>query len=283
MTIQRLIPLLTLIPALALAQEQPPQSTTPTDVQPLVKIDDFTITNLHYSVFAAQQGRPIPQDRDQQIRLLNELANTFMVAHSPRGQELATTDEVKVALEVTQARIIARAVIGDMMETDPVSDAEIQAAYDKEYGKGDHREYKARHILVKTENEAKTIIAELDKSADFAKLAREKSTGPSAHMGGDLGWFSPDSMVKPFAEAVARLKDGEYSKKPVKTRFGWHVILREKSRTLPQPKLEDVKDELIKQIRAARLTEYIRGLRDKMHIEVVGSGQKKKASDTKKP
>jgi len=282
MKIQRLLPLLALIPALALAEEKP-QPSPPTSIQPLVKIDDFTVTNLHYSVFAAQQGKPLSQDRNQQIRLLNELVNTFMVARSPRGQELAATDELKAALEVTRARVIARAVIGDMMETTPVSDAEIQAAYEKQYGQGERREYKARHILLKTEDEAKAVIAELDKGADFAKLAREKSTGPSGRMGGDLGWFSPDSMVKPFAEAVAKLKDGEYSKTPVQTRFGWHVILREKSRTLPQPKLADVKDELVKQIRARKLTEYLRSLRDKMHIEVLGSRQESESSTTKKP
>ncbi len=282
MKIQRLLPLLALIPALALAEGKP-QSPPPTGIQPLVKIDDFTVTNLHYSVFAAQLGKPLSQDRNQQIRLLNELVNTFMVARSPRGQELAATDELKAALEVTRARVIARAVIGDMMETTPVSDAEIQAAYEKQYGQGERREYKARHILLKTEDEAKAVIAELDKGADFAQLAREKSTGPSGRMGGDLGWFSPDSMVKPFAEAVAQLKDGEYSKTPVQTRFGWHVILREKSRTLPQPKLADVKDELVKQIRARKLTEYLHNLRDKMHIEVLGSRQEGESSTTRKP
>ncbi len=280
MKIHRLVSLLALVPALALAESKPQPALTGA-VQTLVKIDGFPITNLHYSVFAAQQGAPLSQDPKQQARLLNELVNTFMVARSPRGKELATTEEVKAALAVTEARVLARAVIGDMLENTPVTDEEIEAAYKEKYEK-ERTEYKARHILLKTEKDAKAVIAELDKGADFAKLATEKSTGPSGRNGGDLGWFSPDTMVKPFAEAVAKLENGKYSKEPLKTRFGWHVILREDSRTLPKPKLEEVKAKLSKEIRSRKLTDYIRGLRDKMDIELISNQKKTGAGSAKK-
>ena len=97
------------------------------------------------------------------------------------------------------------------------------------------KEFKARHILVETQSEANSIVAELEGGANFAELAKTKSTGPSGPNGGDLGWFSPNQMVQPFSQAVAALEDGAFSKTPVQTQFGWHVILREDSREATPP------------------------------------------------
>ena len=269
MKIRHLACALALFPLAAHAADTPAPQKAPEKPVPLVKIDDFTLTNLHFSIFAAQQGAGAADSREKQVRLLNELVNTFMVARSPRGRELAREPELQAAMEVSNARLLARAVINDFMKNAPVSEEEIQAAYKKRYGEGGNVEYKARHILVDSEQKARELIAELDKGADFDKLAREHSTGPTRSVGGDLGWFTPDSMVKPFADAVAALKDGEYTHEPVETRFGWHVILREQSRKLPAPKLEEVRDKLVNEIRTRKLTEYVRGLRDKTKVEVV--------------
>jgi len=110
--------------------------------------------------------------------------------------------------------------------------ADLKAEYDTQIGHkaGGVTEYKARHILVKEETEAVAIIAELDKGGDFAELAKTKSTGPSGIQGGDLGWFSSDQMVPPFSEAVDKLEKGSYTKTPVQTQFGWHVIILEDKR-----------------------------------------------------
>ena len=270
MKLRHIICVLALLPVPVFAQAAGEAPLPENAIKPLVRIDGFDLTNLHFSIFAAQQGDGA-DSRAQQIRLLNELVNTFMVARSAEGRALAENPEIKAAAEVAKARLVARAVINEAVDKTPVSEEEIAQAYQQKYADSDRHEYKARHILLKSEDEAKAVIAELDQGADFAKLAREKSTGPSSSAGGDLGWFTADTMVKPFATAVMALKDGEYSKSPVKTQFGWHVILREDSRELPAPKLDEVRDEIIEALKTAKLSTFIKGLRDKADIEVVGA------------
>ena len=238
-----------------------------TKPQPLVKVDDFMVNSLHFALFASQTGRQ-PTEPDEQIRLLNELVNNFMVANSPQGQALAADPEVAAALEVARARLIAQTFIRAELQKTPVEEAQIQALYDAEYGSQKRREYKARHILLETEEAANEVIKALDGGADFAQLASERSTGPSKSVGGDLGWFEADQMVGEFTSATEKLEDGSYSRQPVKTQFGWHVILREESRDLPPPSLESVKAELAQQIQQERVAKIVGEIREKTRIEV---------------
>lgn len=125
-----------------------------------------------------------------------------------------------------------------------MTDDALQAAYDKRYADMEpETEYNASHILVETEDEAKAIRKQLEEGADFAELAKEKSTGPSGPNGGSLGWFGMGMMVKPFEDAVIAMKAGDISE-PVQTQFGWHVLILNETRLKDAPKLEDVKDEL---------------------------------------
>jgi peptidyl-prolyl cis-trans isomerase C len=249
------------------AANETPKPTT------LVKVDGFPVTNLHFAIFNAQNGGK-DDTQQEQIALLNELVNTFMVANSAEGKALAKNPEVAAAIDVAKARLTAQALIQEHLQNAKVPEEQVQAAYAEEYADAPKVELQARHILLKTEDEAKAVIAELDKGADFAKLAKEKSTGPSARAGGDLGWFTPDQMVAPFSKAALKLKDGEYTETPVKTQFGWHVILREKSRETPPPSLDMVRDEIVKKLRTRSLAKFVRGLRDKAKIEVVGADAK---------
>ena len=234
--------------------------------QPLVKIDDFTVTNLHFALFASQTGRN-PQDPQGQISLLNEMVNNFMIANSEQGRALESSPEVAAALEVARARLIAQAFVQNQIDKQPVDEEQLRQLYDAEYAKP-AREYKARHILLPSEEEAKQIIAQLDAGADFATLAGEHSTGPSKSVGGDLGWFEGDQMVAEFSAATQQLSDGSYSESPVKTRFGWHVILREQSRELPPPEFDTVKAELERQIQRQRIAEAVAEIRDNTRIQV---------------
>lgn len=239
------------------------QTTTPLT---LVKVDDFAITNLHFALFASQTGRN-PTDAQSQISLLNELVNNFMVANSPQGRKLADDPEVAAALEVASARLVAQAFVRTRLDAAPVDEKRLHALYDAEYSSAS-REYKARHILLENQDEAKAVIVELDGGAEFATLASERSTGPSKKVGGDLGWFEADQMVSEFSAATEKLADGDYSKMPVKTRFGWHVILREESREVPPPAFETVKPELEKQLMQQQIAEAISAIRDNSRIEV---------------
>ena len=136
----------------------------------------------------------------------------------------------------------------------------------EEYGKqlevSPPLQFKARHILVEAQGLAEDLISELDEGANFEELAKEHSTGPSGPNGGDLGWFAPDQMVKPFSDAVANLDDGSYTETPVQTQFGWHVILREHSRDNEPPTLESVRDVIKQRVEQEKFQNYIQELRD---------------------
>jgi peptidyl-prolyl cis-trans isomerase C len=156
-----------------------------------------------------------------------------------------------------------------------VSDKEARAFYDEQVKlRKPQNEMRARHILVKTEDEAKAIIKELEGGADFAELAKKKSTGPSGARGGDLGYFGEGQMVPAFSAAVMAMKKGEISK-PVKTRFGWHVIKLEDRREKKAPGFDLVSSEIKKLLRRKKASELIVSLREKAKIEIVG-GKKDK-------
>lgn len=242
----------------------------------LVEVDGFKLTNLHLAIFAAQSlGQSKQPSQQQQVTLLNELVNTFMVANSPEGKALASNSEVAAAIELARARLIAQALINDKTQQIEISEDALKSLYEKEYGDLPGVELKARHILLETEEEAVKVIEELDGGADFAELAKSRSTGPSSSVGGDLGWFTPDQMVGAFSDALLKMKNGKHSESPVKTQFGWHVILREDSRDVPTPSLEDVREELERKLRTQEMAEFIKGIRNRSQIEVLDSTVKK--------
>lgn len=235
--------------------------------QTLVMIDDFALTDVHFALFASQTGRN-PSDAAGQIGLLNELVNHFMVANSAEGRALAKDPDVVAALEVARARLLAQTFVRAQIEANPVDAAELQSLYEQRYASASGMEYKARHILLDDEAAAQAVIAELDGGADFAELAKARSTGPSGSAGGDLGWFEPGQMVAPFADATSKLENGRYSATPVKTQFGWHVILREDSREVAPPALEEVEDELTQSLHQQRVAAAITRIREATRIEV---------------
>lgn len=153
-----------------------------------------------------------------------------------------------------------------------VTDDAVKAAYDAKYANATPvKEYNAAHILVKTEDEAKAIKAELDKGADFDKLAKDKSTGPSGPNAGDLGWFSDGMMVKPFEDAVKTLKPGEVSG-PVQTEFGWHIIKLKEVRDAPKPTLDDAKAEISGDLRQKAVEARVKEITEAAKVEKMTDG-----------
>ena len=234
----------------------------------IVEVDNFNLNTMHFAYFAAKQTPDGEPSAEQQIKLLNELVNTFILSNSAEGQALAQQPDLAAAIDVSRARLITQALIENTLENSPVTDNEIQAIYDEQYAGKTKQEFKARHILVRTEDEAKALIKQLDDGADFAQLAKEHSTGPSSSAGGDLGWFEKDMMVKPFADAVASMSNGTHSSYPVKTQFGWHIILREDAKDLGAMEVAQVKDDIISSIRTQKLRALINNLREKAKVEV---------------
>ena len=166
---------------------------------------------------------------------------------------------VTLALENERRQLIAGEVIGKSMAKE-ITPEELQAAYDETYANAEPtQEYNASHILVETEEDALAVKAEIEGGADFAEVAKEKSTGPSGPSGGSLGWFGPGMMVPAFETAVAELEVGDISA-PVKTQFGWHIIKLEDKRSKEAPALEEVKAELETQVRQIKAQAMIEEL-----------------------
>lgn len=203
------------------------------------------------------------------------------------GSELAYQEAQKLGIdkqpdfianeELARRKLLVNAFLADFMKKNPVSEAEKKEAYEQYKKELGDKEYNARHILVKTEAEANDVLAQLKKGTDFAKLAKEKSLDPgSKEKGGDLGWFSPAGMVKPFSDAVIALKKGETSPAPVQTQFGWHVIKMVDTRATQVPPYDKVKEGLERTLQQRKLEKMMLGLKDKAKIEVAGAPAAKK-------
>lgn len=197
----------------------------------------------------------------ERTRFLDELKDIYLLTTQPSAKALAETPRNKAMIELQTRGILAQAVASDFLEKNAATDAEIQAAYKEQIAISPPQEFKASHILVETQSEANSIVAELEGGANFAELAKTKSTGPSGPNGGDLGWFAPNQMVPPFSQAVAALEDGAFSKTPVQTQFGWHVVLREDSREATPPTLESVRDVVKQRVEQEKLQDYLEELR----------------------
>ncbi len=203
----------------------------------------------------AEQATP-----EESAAVRNELTDIYLLSEQPRAKELSKDPRYTAQMELQSRAMLAQAVASDFVTNNQATDEEMRALYDEQMAISEP-EYKARHILVETQGEAIALIAELEGGADFAELASNNSTGPSASTGGDLGWFPPDRMVGEFSAAVTQLGDGEFTKEPVQTQFGWHVILREGSRDSTPPPFESVTEVLKQQIEQQKLQDYLESLR----------------------
>lgn len=229
---------------------------------PLMK----SVIDIYATQRKASQGEGEQPD-DQEI--LNEVISLELMRQEGVSKGLDTTPTIVATMDQQTRTLLAGAAIRDYVQKNPVSDEQARQVYDKEIGKPT-TEYNARHILVKTKEEAEAIIALLDKGGDFDALAKEKSTDTSASEGGKLGWFSGAQMVQPFADALATLQKGSYTKEPVQTQFGWHVILLEDTRDSTPPAFDDIKDRLKVLVANQQLQQHIQQIREAAKIEITG-------------
>ncbi len=208
--------------------------------------------------------------------IINELVGTELAYQEAIKNGIDKQPDFITAEELGHRKLVVNAFLADFMKKNPVTDADKKAAYEQYKKELGDKEYSARHILVKTEAEANDILAQVKKGSDFAKLAKEKSLDPgSKEKGGDLGWFSPAGMVKPFSDAVTSLKKGEVSTTPVQTQFGWHVIKLVDSRATQVPAYDKVKDGLERTLQQRKLEKMMLGLKEKAKIDVPGVTDKK--------
>ena len=229
----------------------------------IVTVNGLSLSEDAFGVYVQNRTNRNVSDlsADERSRLIDEATQLLVVAQAADEKGLTNAADIRGTLELQRLNTLAQSLIRTHIEENPVTEAQLEAEYVRRQAASKPVEYKARHILVADEETALSLIAQLDYGSDFAELARENSTGPSASEGGDLGWFTADQMVAPFAQAVAALEKGTYSKEPVKTRFGWHVILAEDVRESTPPSFDQMKDELRPQLQQQAIEKYIDDLK----------------------
>lgn len=219
----------------------------------------------------AASGRPDSPETRKGV--VEGLAMQMVVAEEAVKKGLDKSPEVTEQLAAIRESVLANAYVQDFIKNNPVSDDAVKAEYERIKATVTGIEYKARHILVDKESDARDIIAKLKKDpASFGKLAQEKSkdTG-SAPQGGDLGWFDARRMVPEFGAAITTLEKGKFTQEPVKTQFGYHVILLDDSKPIEAPALDEVKDKLSQQLAQQNLKKQLDDLKGKAKIEIVGA------------
>lgn len=223
---------------------------------------------LDFYIKAASGGRDAAEiPAEQRKEALDSLLRGFAVANQAAKDKVDQESEVAAQLELMRLEVLQRAVQANYLKDKTPTEAELRAEYETQVAQMPKTEYRARHILVQTEEFAKIAIDRINKGAKFDDIARRDSLDGSKERGGDLGWFTPQTMVKPFADAVMALKKGEMTQTPVQSQFGWHVIKLEDSRDVQPPPFEQVKDQLGNVVLAKKFKTYADELKKTAKIE----------------
>jgi len=214
----------------------------------------------------AKSGRPVTPEMLGQLK--DEVIARELFTQEAQKLGLDTTDDFKTQMDLTRQAILIRELFANFQKTSPVTDAEIKAEYDRFAATNSGKEYRARHILVEKESDAKNIIASIKKGAKFEDIAKKQSKDPgSGANGGDLDWANPSSYVKEFSEALTKLTKGKMTDTPVKSQFGFHIIRLDDVREPQLPKLEEVKPQIAQQLQQRKLMKFQEELRAKAKIE----------------
>jgi len=231
-------------------------------------VNNVPLTQDVLDIYATQRkAQGGDEEANSQEAVLNELISLELMRQDGINKGLNTQPFVVAAIDQQTRTALAGAAIKDFMANNPVSDEAAQALYDEQIGVAG-KEYSARHILVDDEETANEVIKLLDSGSDFSELAKEKSTGPSGPSGGKLGWFGEGQMVKPFADATAALEKGSYTKTPVQTQFGWHVIILDDVRESTPPPFDDVKDRIKMLLANQQLQQYVESMKANAVIDI---------------
>jgi peptidyl-prolyl cis-trans isomerase C len=234
-----------------------------------VVVNGVTIPQSRFEAMAKEleaQGHPASPDREKAIR--EELVSREVLAQAAKKRGLEKDPQVQAQMDMARQAVLVRALLDSELKAHPVSDADLEKQYEQFKGSMGTNEYKVRHILVDSEAEAKSIIDQLNKGGDFAKLAKEKSKDPgSKDNGGDLDWGPAGRYVKPFADAVQALPKGGTTKEPVKTDFGYHVIRVDDVRPLKVPSFAEVKEQFRQRSQQQEMQRFVADLRAKAKVD----------------
>ena len=241
---------------------------------------DTSAADLGSARVAVVNGEPIPesilriyvltterQNLDEMSaadreRVLNDVIGLKLLAQEAEKQRLTASRTLSAQIELQRLQALGRAMAAEHIKNNPPTDADLQAIYDENLPRLSGEQYRLRHILVTTKEEADSVIAQLRQGADFTTLAKARADGPTGPNGGELGWLSADSMPPSFAAAVTAMTVGSYSTEPVQTDAGYHVILLEERQRREPPSLEDLRSDLSSAAERKRLEDYIKTLRE---------------------
>lgn len=234
----------------------------PPPPKPLAVVNGVGISPDVWALFvrARHNGKDVGDlSAAEQSEALDELIRMYIGSQEAEKQQLVT-GETTARLELVRHSSLTDLLFKKFMEGKETTEEELKAEYDRRIAELPGSEYHARHILVDDEALAKDLVAQLDKGANFEELARKHSKDGSAQEGGDLGWFIPGQMVKPFADAVQQLEKGKYTATPVQSEFGWHVIRLEDTRATTPPPFDAVKAQLEPLVRQRKFQDHLDGI-----------------------
>jgi peptidyl-prolyl cis-trans isomerase C len=222
-----------------------------------------------FRVYALNAARKDPDQMtpDEREAVIEDLLRFKLLEAEARERGLPGERTIAAELELQRLNVIARSMALRYIEENPATDAELQKVYDENLERLAPSEFKARHILVETTEEASAVIDQLSQGADFASLAASRADGPTGPNGGDLGWFSAASMAQPIVQAVQTMTVGSHSTEPVQSEFGYHVLLLEDTRRSEPPTLEAVRAELQSVVDRQKLDAFVRSLRSAAVVE----------------
>jgi peptidyl-prolyl cis-trans isomerase C len=269
-----------LVPALAMAQqvlekkEKAPEKAAkpaakPAAGKPIATVNGVVVPQARADFLMQQQAqRGAPDTEQMRGAVREELINREVLAQEARKAGAEKAPEVQTQLDMVRQEIVVSYYLREFARKNPVTEAEIQKEYDRAKSQHGDKEYKARHILVESEDQAKGLIADLKKGAKFDELATKnsKDTG-SAQRGGDLDWNVPGTFDKQFSEAMMKLEKGKYSEAPVKTRFGFHIIQLDDVRPAKFAAIGEVRPRIQQMLVQNKIEQLIKGLRAKAKIE----------------
>ncbi len=214
----------------------------------------------------AKAGRPVTAEMQGPLREEVITREIFMQEAQKLG--LDTTDDFKTQMELVRQQVLIRELVNDFQKKNPVTDTDAQAEFDKFAAANGGKEYKASHILVEKEADAKAIIASLKKGGKFDAIAKKSSKDPgSGANGGALDWAAPSGYVKEFSDAMVTLEKGKMTEMPVKTQFGYHIIRLDDVRDTQLPKFEEVKPQILQQLQQQKLAQFQQDLRSRAKVE----------------
>lgn len=262
-------PALAQLPTKEPAKAAPKEAPKPAATGPVATVNGVQIPRARQDIVVRQQTARGAQDSDQlRAQARDALINNELLVQEANRIGIAKKVEVQQQIDLTRQEVIANALVAEFLRTQPISDADVQKEYDQARTQTGDREYKVRHILVSTDDDAKSVLADLRKGGKFDEIAQKRSLDEGTRpKGGDLDWNVPSNFDKAFADAMVKLEKGKMTDAPVRTRFGFHIIVLDDVRPVSFPPLTQVRQQIQQRLVSQKIEGLIRELRSKAKIE----------------